>query len=106
MDYRFVYMTARDRAEAHRIGTALVTEHLAACANILDSMQSIYHWQGRLVEGQEAVLIVKTRESQLPALIARVRALHSYECPCIVALPIVNGFEGYLRWIDDNTCAS
>jgi periplasmic divalent cation tolerance protein len=105
MEFRFVYMTVRDRAEARAIGTALVEERLAACANIIDSMESIYHWEGRLVEDQEAVLIVKTSEAQLPRLIARARALHSYQCPCIVALPIVNGYEGYLGWLAANTAA-
>jgi periplasmic divalent cation tolerance protein len=99
----FVYVTAPDAAEAKRIGRTVVEERLAACANIIDGMSSIYWWQGKIEESSEAVLILKTTTTRIDALIARVKALHSYECPAIVALPIQFGFDGYLDWIGDET---
>lgn len=99
----FVYVTAADAAEAERIGRTAVGERLAACANILDGMRSLYWWQGRLEEAQETVLILKTTNERLDALIARVRALHSYDCPCIEALEVVAGNPDYLAWLARET---
>ena len=94
-----IYITTENKAEAERIGQALVEEHLAACANIIDGMSSIYRWEGRLMQGNETVLIAKTIEAKVPTLIQRVKALHSYDCPCIVALPITDGNEAFLNWV-------
>ena len=99
----FVYITAPDKAAARDIGRALVDARLAACANILDGMTSIYRWQGKIQEDNEAVLIAKTRADLVPALTEKVRALHRYECPCIVALPVVGGSQAFLDWIDVET---
>ena len=96
---RFVYMTTPDREVARRIGRTLVEERLAACVNVLDGMESIYWWEGALEEAREAVLIAKTRGDLLEALTARVKALHPYTCPCVVALPIVGGHAAYLDWL-------
>ena len=98
-----VYITAGDRAEASRIGRALVEEKLAACANVLDGMTSIYRWQGDICEDSEAVLIAKTSEALAPALTERVRSLHSYDCPCVVTLPISGGNADFLDWIAAQT---
>ena len=95
----FVYITAGDAAEALRIGRSVVEERLAACANIIDRMRSVYWWQGGVQEGGEAVLILKTTDDRLGALIDRVRALHSYECPCIEALPVIGGNQAFLDWV-------
>lgn len=105
MKMSWVYMTASNRDEAGRIGRALVAERLAACANIVDGMQSFYWWQGKLEEGSEAVLIAKTRTALLGRLTARVKALHSYSCPCVVALPIQGGNRDYLDWLAAETRA-
>ncbi|MCW5746479.1 MAG: divalent-cation tolerance protein CutA [Alphaproteobacteria bacterium] len=99
----FVYVTASDAAEAERIGEAVVDERLAACANILDGMRSIFRWQGSVQKGQEAILILKTREDLLDALKERIAELHSYELPCIVALPIAAGHEPFLDWVASET---
>lgn len=99
----FVYVTAPDAETARRIGRTLVELRLAACANILDGMRSVYRWQGKIQEDGEAVLIAKTREDLVPALTEKVRALHSYECPCIVALPVTGGSQSFLDWIDGET---
>ena len=98
-----VYITAPTDAEAHTIAEALVKERLAACANILAPMRSIYHWQGRVEEEVETALIIKTREELFSAVEARVRELHSYDTPCIVALPIHLGYQPYLDWILEET---
>lgn len=95
----FAYVTVPSEAEAARIGRALVEERLAACVNILPGMRSIYRWQGRVEEAAEAVLIAKTRADRFTALSVRVRELHPYELPCIVALRIEGGDAGYLDWI-------
>ena len=99
MAITLIYITTENKAEAERIGQALVEEHLAACANIIDGMSSIYRWEGRLMQGNETVLIAKTIEAKVPTLIQRVKALHSYDCPCIVALPITDGNEAFLNWV-------
>ncbi len=98
-----VYMTAGDRAEAVRIGRVLVEERLAACANVLNGMTSIYRWQGEVCEDGEAVLIAKTTEAQADALTERVKALHSYDCPCVVTLPVAGGNPAFLEWIAEQT---
>ncbi len=95
----FVYVTVATEEEARTIGKTIVMDRLAACANILPGMKSLYHWQGRLEENAETVLILKSRESLFPALEERVRELHSYETPCIVALPVTNGNPAFLDWI-------
>ncbi|HEY3920257.1 MAG TPA: divalent-cation tolerance protein CutA [Stellaceae bacterium] len=99
MPVMFVYVTAADAAEAKTIGRQLVEERLAACANILPGATSIFRWEGKLEEADEAVLILKTTEQKLETLIARVKALHPYDCPCIEALPVVEGNRDFLEWV-------
>jgi periplasmic divalent cation tolerance protein len=102
----FVYVTAGDAAEASRIGRAVVEARLAACANVIAGMRSIYWWQGSVAEGEEAVLILKTTDDRLDALMTRVRELHSYDCPCIEALPVVAGYQSFLDWVTQETHGS
>jgi periplasmic divalent cation tolerance protein len=99
----FAYITAANTEEAEHIGRVLVTEQLAACANIFPVMHSVYRWKGAVETAQEAVLVAKTRDTLADALIARVKALHSYQVPCVVILPITAGLPDFLRWIDDET---
>jgi periplasmic divalent cation tolerance protein len=106
MALQFVYMTAGSLAEAQLIGEALVAEKLAACVNILEGMQSIYVWEDTLQKDDEVVLIAKTAADRLPALVDRVKALHSYDCPCIVSFPIDGGHPDFLRWIAASVNAS
>ena len=103
MAVMFVYATAADAAEAERIGRAVVAERLAACANVLPGMRSIYWWQGKLEDGAEAVLILKTTRERMQALIARVKALHAYDCPCIEALEVTDGNPDFLAWVAQET---
>jgi periplasmic divalent cation tolerance protein len=99
----FVYITTHDKEQARSIGRVLVEEHLAACVNIIDGMESIYFWNNSICEDKEVILIAKTREDLLTELTQRVKSLHSYECPCIVALPITGGNQEYLNWIEAST---
>lgn len=99
----FVYATAADEAEALKIGRAVVAERLAACANVIPGMHSVYWWQGEMEEGAEAVLILKTAQARVPALIARVKALHSYDCPCIEAIEVKDGNPEFLAWVERET---
>jgi periplasmic divalent cation tolerance protein len=99
----FVYVTASDAGEAERIGEAVVDERLAACANVLDGMRSIFRWEGSVQKGREAILILKTRDDLLEALKERIVELHSYELPCIVALPIADGHAPFIEWILNET---
>ena len=102
-NYRLIYMTASNAEEARRIGRVLVEERLAACVNVLGSMESIYWWKGAVGSSNEVAAIAKTRADLVDALTARVVALHSYECPCVVVLPIERGHVPFLEWIDTET---
>ena len=100
---RFLYVTTAKLDEAWRIGETLVTEHLAACANVLPGMQSCYWWEGKLERSNECVLILKTRAVLVDKVIARVKDLHSYSVPCVVALPVLAGNPDYLKWVGEST---
>ncbi len=96
-----VYITTSTSEEAGQIGEAIVKERLAACANVVERVKSIYWWKGVLERDEESMIILKTREDRLDHLIKRVKQLHSYENPEIVAVPILKGSSEYLNWIDD-----
>jgi periplasmic divalent cation tolerance protein len=98
-DAVFVYITCADESEALAIGRSLVETELAACANLVPGMRAIYRWQGEICEDVETVLIAKTTAAAFPALSAHVCDMHSYDCPCVVALPITAGSEPYLSWL-------
>jgi periplasmic divalent cation tolerance protein len=99
----FIYITTSSEAEARKIAEAAVTDRLAACANIIPCMKSIYHWEGKIEEGDETILILKTRAGLFPAVGECVREMHSSETPCIVALPVEAGHAPYLDWIRAET---
>jgi periplasmic divalent cation tolerance protein len=100
MSAKLIYVTAPNRKAAEQIAETVVTERLAACANILDGVTSIFHWDGKLCRENETVLILKTTEEKTATLTARIKELHSYECPCIAILPIEGGNEPFLEWIE------
>jgi len=95
----WVWVTAADAAEARRIGRALVEERLAACANLLPGHTAIYRWEGEIREDPESALVLKTTVSRFEALRARIRALHSYDLPAILALPATDGDADFLAWV-------
>jgi periplasmic divalent cation tolerance protein len=94
-----VLMTAASFEEAERIAEMLVNQRLAACVQILPEMQSIYFWQDEVQRDREVLMIAKTVRANFAALEQQVRAMHSYETPEIIALPIVAGSERYLEWL-------
>jgi periplasmic divalent cation tolerance protein len=103
MQHFFVYMTFPDKDTASRIARTLVEERVAACANILAGAESIYWWNGAVEQATECICICKTSDEAYPALEARVRELHPYDTPCVVALPLERGAASFLRWIEEET---
>ena len=103
MKQAFLYITVGNSEEAASIARVLLDDRLIACANIIDGATSLYRWEGKVADEKEAVMIAKTREDLVEKVIERVRELHSYDCPCIVALPIVSGNPAFLDWIDEET---
>ena len=92
-------MTFGNKKEARSIGKVLVEEKLVACVNIIDHVNSFYIWQDQLQDDQEVIMIAKTTSERMAIVIERVKALHSYDCPCIVGLPISTGNPEFLDWI-------
>jgi periplasmic divalent cation tolerance protein len=100
-----LYVTTRDRDEAVRIASTLVEERLVACGNVLDGMESIYWWHGKIERAREAVLIAKTDRRNVEMVTARIVELHTYETPAVIALPIEAGNGDYLTWIERESTA-
>jgi periplasmic divalent cation tolerance protein len=90
-----------DSGAARRIANALVEQRLAACVSILPSVESVYRWQEEIQSASEALLLIKTTSESFPALREKILELHSYDTPEIIALPVVAGFEKYLRWMGE-----
>ena len=99
----FVLTTLPPDSEPRSFARTLVQERLAACVNVLPVMQSVYRWQGNVEEESEHQIVIKTTRSRLVALWERVQALHPYDVPEFLVLPIVDGNDVYLRWIADST---
>jgi periplasmic divalent cation tolerance protein len=95
-----VLVTASSQEEADRIAQTLVVEMLAACINIIPGITSVYRWEEEVQRDQEWLLVVKTQRDVLDGLTRRVKALHSYDVPEVIALPVVGGSHDYLRWLD------
>ncbi len=98
--HRIVFCTVPDTEVGSRLAEALVEEGLAACVNLLPGLTSIYRWEGKLHKDGEALLLIKTRADRFGQLAARIRQLHPYELPEIVAVPLNEGLPEYLDWID------
>ena len=96
-----VYVTVSSSDEGKRIAKALVEERLAACVNQLPGVRSTYRWQGKIEEGGEELLIIKTSKDLFAALQKRVCELHSYAVPEVIAVPVTAGSEPYLQWLDE-----
>lgn len=103
MNAKLIYVTASSRQTAENIAETVVKERLAACANIMDGITSIFHWEGKLCRENEAILILKTTDKRTEDLVSRIKQLHSYECPCITVLPIEGGHTEFLGWIEKET---
>lgn len=98
-EFLVVFITAAPGEEAQRLAQALVREKLAACVNRIPGVESTYVWEGRIERDAEDLLIVKTRADLFDRLKARVEALHGYDVPEVIALPVTNGSDGYLGWM-------
>jgi periplasmic divalent cation tolerance protein len=100
-EFVVVYVTVGSADEGERIASALVEERLAACVNRVGGVRSIYRWEGKIESAEEELLIIKSRRDLFDRLKQRVAEFHSYSVPEIVALPIVDGAEPYLKWLDE-----
>ena len=99
MDIYLLYVTYKDRQQAQEISKILVEARLVACANIFPAHESLYWWDGAVQNATETAVLYKTRAENFAAVEAKIKAFHSYECPCIVALPIEKGYKPFLDWI-------
>src|ERR1051325_7944500 len=102
-DAIIVFMTASNGEEAARLADMLVGAHLAAFVQILPEMESVYRWQGKIERAAEILLLAKTTKSKFEELEREVRALHSYDTPEIIAVPVVAGSASYLDWLIKST---
>jgi len=98
-----VLVTVPDADKAAELTRALVEARLAACGNVVPGVRSIYRWEGRIQDDGEALLVLKTSKGRFPELLERVRALHPYEVPEVLAIPVEAGNEAYLDWIAKST---
>jgi len=103
MDNLIVLITAPSEDEAAKIARALVESRLAGCVNIIKNIRSIYSWEGKIEDEKEVLMIAKTRKKLFKALSKKVRELHSYTVPEIIAIPIVEGSPDYLKWLKEVT---
>jgi len=102
-DALVVLITAPKEEDAAAMANALVEGGLAACVNIIRQVRSIYRWQGKIEDDQEVLMIAKTRKECFADLVNKVKELHTYSVPEIIALPVMDGFEGYLGWLKEET---
>jgi len=98
-----VLVTCPSQKIGESLGLALVKGRLAACVNVIPAVTSIYHWEGKVCREAETLLIIKTSRVRLSALIRRVKALHPYSVPEVIAIPLVGGSPSYLSWVHDST---
>ncbi|MFZ5609774.1 MAG: divalent-cation tolerance protein CutA [Pseudomonadota bacterium] len=98
-----LYVTCADEEEAARLAHALIEARLAACGNVVPNITSIYRWAGKIEKAREVALLLKTRAALITPASARIRALHSYETPCIVAWPVMGGDAAYADWVRAET---
>jgi len=102
-EYLLVISTVPNEEEGKAIAQKIVEERLAACVNVTSAIQSFYWWEDRVSNDTEFILFIKTKTSLFPELEERIKTLHSYQVPEIIALPIHSGSEEYLDWIKQNT---
>jgi len=95
-----VFSTASSAEEAEKIARGLVNERLAACVNVVPSIRSFYRWEGKIEDSQEFLLVIKSSRERFDALRTSLEKLHSYEVPEVIAMPVVDGAQGYLNWMD------
>ncbi|RLF09114.1 MAG: divalent-cation tolerance protein CutA [Thermoprotei archaeon] len=97
-----VLITFPSKEEAEKVSKRLVEEGLAACVNVIERVKSLFIFEGKFEECEEALAVVKSRVDVLPRLVEAVKSMHSYEVPEVIAIPIIAGYEGYLKWLDES----
>ncbi|MEW6087124.1 MAG: divalent-cation tolerance protein CutA [bacterium] len=102
MTYTIIFSTVSSGEEAKKITMALLEEKLAACVNIIPSVESLFWWEGKIDNAKELLLIIKTLEKNVPFVTKRIKELHSYKVPEIIAVPVTGGNNDYLRWIGES----
>jgi len=102
-EYIVVFITAGSHEEARMIGDTLISQRKAACVNIIPQINSLFRWEGKIEGDRESLLLVKTRAELFPEIVDAVKSIHSYDVPEIIALPIVEGSQDYLKWIGKET---
>ena len=100
--YCVVLVTVKNRREAKGIARALIEKRLAACVNIINNIESLFRWQGKIDSALEAMLVIKTKRVKVLKVIKEVKAKHSYDVPEIISLPVSSGFKPYLNWINES----
>jgi periplasmic divalent cation tolerance protein len=100
MEMVLAYVTAKDKAEAQRLAQGLLEKRLVACVNVFDGMTSFYWWKGKIEQGQEIVLVLKTRADKAQQMSDWIKSVHSYENPCVLFFPIMGGNPDYLKWLN------
>ncbi len=103
VDFVVIFVTASGEEEGVKIASALVSEEIVACANMISGVRSIFKWKGKIEDEREVMLVIKTQAARTPEVIARVKTLHSYDVPEIIVLPILDGNPSYLQWIEEVT---
>jgi len=98
-----IYTTFPDQTAAQKVARTLISEKLAACANIMLPYTAIYQWAGTVQEDQEVVMILKTRKDLYDQVQARIVELHDYDCPCVLSIPVDNGYKPFMSWIGEET---
>ena len=99
MQVNLVLITVGNGDEARNIARELVASKLAAAVNIIDNIQSVYTWEGEIRDAAETLLIAKSLASKVPAVVEKVKEIHTYELPCIVSLPVLGGHHPYMDWV-------
>jgi periplasmic divalent cation tolerance protein len=105
-DAVIVFTNLPDREAAVKLANELVAKRLAACVNVLSECTSVYRWKGTIENASEVPVLIKTRAARYAEVEAAIRGLHPYELPEIIAVPVVRGFDDYLRWVADETSIS
>ena len=100
---KLIYVTSSSEDEALNIGRTLIDERLVACVNIIPAVRSIYRWEGAIEDEKEAVLVMKTVGAKVDAVTKKIKSIHSYDCPCVVVMDIINGNDDFLQWIVNET---
>ncbi|WP_066973431.1 divalent-cation tolerance protein CutA [Methanobrevibacter filiformis] len=96
-----IYTTTSNKEEAESIGKTIVKERLGGCSNIINNIDSIYWWENNIEKDKETILLIKTLEENVEKVINRIKEIHSYENPCILAIPISNVSDSYLKWLKE-----